>query len=85
MLFPCNQFGEQEPGTAEEIQSFCASREVDAVLMEKIDVNGPNTAPVYQWLKTQAGPEEITWNFGTYYIVDPEGHVTSRMLLCFGA
>ena len=53
--FPCNQFGEQEPGTAEEIQTFCATNYgITFPIMEKIDVNGPDAAPLYQYLRTEA-------------------------------
>ena len=46
-------------------------------MMQKIDVNGPMTHPVYKFLKAQYGPQEIEWNFNTYYIVDAEGTVRS--------
>lgn len=55
LAFPCNQFLQQEPGTSEEIKGFCtANYGVDFPLFEKIDVNGPNAAPLYKWLKKQA-------------------------------
>jgi glutathione peroxidase-family protein len=52
--FPCNQFGNQEPGSAEEIKSFVKARNVDFTLTEKVDVNGPNTCDTYRFLKVLA-------------------------------
>ena len=80
--FPCNQFGAQEPGNAEEIASFCKlTYDVSFPLMGKIDVNGPNAAPVYQHLKSEApgllGSEAIKWNF-TKFLVDRSGRVVKR-------
>lgn len=54
LAFPCNQFGQQEPGTAEEIRSFCElNYGVTFPLMAKIDVNGANEHPLYHWLKRE--------------------------------
>jgi len=80
--FPCNQFGGQEPGTAEEIQTFCSSKfSVTFPLFEKIDVNGDNTHPLYVFLKEQAtgflGSESIKWNF-TKFLINKEGKVIDR-------
>jgi glutathione peroxidase len=80
--FPCNQFGAQEPGDAEEIKKFCSLKyDVSFPLFAKIDVNGPNTAPVYQYLKTEKagllGTEAIKWNF-TKFLVDRSGAVVKR-------
>jgi glutathione peroxidase len=80
--FPCNQFGGQEPGTDEEIQSFCdLTYKVTFPVMAKIAVNGENTDPLYQWLKSSApgllGTEVIKWNF-TKFLVDGEGNVVER-------
>jgi glutathione peroxidase len=79
--FPCNQFGAQEPGDAEEIKTFCAlTYDVDFPLMRKIDVNGPKAHPLYAWLKSQkkgvlgAG---IKWNF-TKFLIDRKGQVVGR-------
>jgi glutathione peroxidase len=79
--FPCNQFGAQEPGDAEEIKTFCAlTYDVDFPLMRKIDVNGPKAHPLYAWLKSQkkgvlgAG---IKWNF-TKFLIDRKGRVVGR-------
>jgi len=80
--FPCNQFGNQEPGDAMEIASFCSlTYEVDFPMMRKIDVNGPGTHPLYAWLKKQKkgflGTEGVKWNF-TKFLVDRKGDVTRR-------
>ena len=70
---PCNQFGEQEPGTAEDIKSFCQTNYgVTFVLTEKVDVKGDNQHPLYQWLtdKSKNGKSSTTvkWNFQKYLI-----------------
>ena len=80
--FPCNQFGSQEPGNAEEIANFCSlTYDVTFPLLGKIDVNGPNAAPIYQRLKKDApgllGSEAIKWNF-TKFLVDRDGNVVER-------
>jgi len=80
--FPCNQFGAQEPGDAEEIAQFCkVNFGVTFPLMAKIDVNGANASPLYGWLKTEAkglmGSTSIKWNF-TKFLIDREGHVVKR-------
>ncbi|WP_136513991.1 glutathione peroxidase [Geomonas edaphica] len=80
--FPCNQFGAQEPGDAAEIQNFCSlSYDVTFPLFAKIDVNGPEAAPLFQFLKTAAkgllGSEAIKWNF-TKFLVDRHGKVLER-------
>ena len=73
LAFPCNQFGAQEPGEASEIASFCERNYgVTFTIMEKIDVKGPNTHPVYKWLcaKTENGKEdvEVSWNFQKFLV-----------------
>jgi glutathione peroxidase len=80
--FPCNQFGAQEPGNAEEIANFCSlTYDVTFPLLGKIDVNGPKAAPIYQHLKKEApgmlGSEAIKWNF-TKFLVDRSGKVEKR-------
>lgn len=80
--FPCNQFGQQEPGTANDIQSFCETRfGVTFPLFQKIDVNGVNAHPLYKYLTKEApgllGSEAIKWNF-TKFLVDRNGQVVSR-------
>ena len=79
--FPCNQFGRQEPGNASEIQEFCTGRyDVSFPLFEKIDVNGANAHPLYEYLKRQQSGllgSSIKWNF-TKFLVDRAGRVTAR-------
>lgn len=80
--FPCNQFGHQEPGTASDIQSFCELRYgVSFPLFEKVDVNGRNTHPLFDQLKSGApgllGSTSIKWNF-TKFLVDRNGTVVRR-------
>ena len=82
VAFPCNQFGAQEPGNAEEIASFCKlTYDVTFPLMAKIDVNGDAATPLYQWLKSEApglmGSKSIKWNF-TKFLIDREGKVVRR-------
>jgi len=80
--FPCNQFGAQEPGDAEEIASFCKlTYDVDFPIFAKVDVNGPDAAPLYKHLKDAApgllGSKAIKWNF-TKFLVDRAGKVVKR-------
>ncbi len=80
--FPCNQFGKQDPGNNDEIQEFCQlNYGVSFPMFEKIDVNGDNTHPLFQHLKSEAkgiaGSESIKWNF-TKFLVDQEGNVIKR-------
>lgn len=80
--FPCDQFGHQEPGAAEEIRQFCTlNYEVSFPLFARIAVNGADTHPLYQWLKREApgvlGSQAIKWNF-TKFLVDAEGRVRAR-------
>ena len=80
--FPCNQFGAQEPGDAEEIASFCKlTYDVDFPIFAKIDVNGDDAAPIYKYLKEEApgllGSKAIKWNF-TKFLVDRAGKVVKR-------
>jgi len=79
--FPCNQFKEQEPGSAEEIQSFCSlTYGVEFPVLDKIDVNGENEAPLYTYLKNEQKGllgSSIKWNF-TKFLVDKEGTVVKR-------
>lgn len=77
-IFPCNQFGAQEPGTDEEIYQFAMSKGVDssnAFIFSKGDVNGGNTRESYKFVKAATGMGEISWNFGGQFIVDREGQV----------
>ena len=79
--FPCNQFGNQAPGTEEEIESFCQSRYgITFKLFKKIDVNGANEEPLFGYLKSQKGGvmgKNIKWNF-TKFLVDRNGNVVDR-------
>jgi glutathione peroxidase-family protein len=77
---PCNQFGAQEPGTADEIQQFCSQNYgVDFPLLEKQDVNGGNRSPLYQWLvnSVPGKGDDISWNFAKF-LVDRNGTVVQR-------
>lgn len=79
--FPCNQFGHQEPGEAGEIGEFCETHYgVTFPMFAKVDVNGKNAHPLYQWLKSEAGGmlgSAIKWNF-TKFLVGRDGHVIAR-------
>jgi glutathione peroxidase len=80
--FPCNQFGGQEPGSAEEIRAFCGNEYgVTFPIFAKIDVNGPHAHPLYQFLKKEKpgflGIGRIPWNF-TKFLVDRQGVVVRR-------
>ena len=80
--FPCDQFGHQEPGDEAEIKSFCSTRyDVSFPLYAKIEVNGANAHPFYQWLKSEKagvlGTEAIKWNF-TKFLIDRAGGVLKR-------
>ncbi len=82
LAFPCNQFGAQEPGSAEEIKSFCAlTYDVTFPVFAKIDVNGPKAHPLYEYLKHEKagilGSEGIKWNF-TKFLVGRDGSVVER-------
>ena len=80
--FPCNQFGQQEPGSDKDIQQFCdLNFNVSFPMSAKIDVNGNNADPLFEFLKDQArgvlGSRGIKWNF-TKFIVDPDGNIVDR-------
>ena len=80
--FPCNQFGAQEPGNAEEISNFCKlTYDVSFPMYAKIDVNGSKADPIYKYLKHEAkgllGSEAIKWNF-TKFLVGKDGEVVKR-------
>jgi len=80
--FPCNQFGAQEPGDAEEIAEFCkVNFGVTFPLMAKVDVNGPDASPLFDWMKGEAkglmGSSGIKWNF-TKFLINREGEVVKR-------
>lgn len=79
--FPCNQFGGQEPGDAEDIAAFCEGKyEVSFPMFEKIEVNGANAHPLYSYLKSKKSGllgSSIKWNF-TKFLVDRSGKVVAR-------
>ncbi len=80
--FPCNQFGGQESGSDEEIQTFCKTTyDVSFPVLGKIDVNGAKADPVYKFLKEKApgilGTEAIKWNF-TKFLIDANGEIIKR-------
>jgi len=82
LAFPCNQFGAQEPGTADEIESFCkVNFGLSFPLMAKIEVNGDSADPLYDWLKKEApgvlGTKAIKWNF-TKFLIGRDGKVVRR-------
>jgi glutathione peroxidase len=81
LAFPCNQFGNQEPGSDQEIASFCKlNYGVGFPLFQKIAVNGDNAHPLYQYLKGAAPGmlgKAIKWNF-TKFLVDRQGNLTGR-------
>ncbi|MBO7580990.1 MAG: glutathione peroxidase [Bacteroidaceae bacterium] len=77
--FPCNQFGQQAPGSIQEIHQFCtANFAIQFPQFDKIEVNGENEHPLYAWLKAQKGFEgDIRWNF-TKFLISRDGQVLKR-------
>ena len=80
--FPCNQFGQQEPGSAQDIGTFCQRNYgVSFPMFARVDVNGPSAHPLYQFLKQGKpgllGTKRIKWNF-TKFLVDRQGNVVAR-------
>lgn len=80
--FPCDQFGHQEPGNAEEIRNFCSlTYDVDFPLSDKVDVNGDRAHPLWQWLKEEKsgllGTRGIKWNFSKF-LIGRDGKVRER-------
>ena len=80
--FPCNQFGSQDPGSNDEIASFCQRNYgVSFPMMSKIDVNGADAHPLYRWLTAEApgllGSKAIKWNF-TKFLIGKDGSVLKR-------
>ena len=78
--FPCNQFGEQEPGTEDEIATFCTTNYgVKFPITTKIDVNGEGRHPIYAWLTGEENdfPGDIEWNFEKF-LIDRNGKVIKR-------
>ncbi|KAL5550717.1 hypothetical protein UlMin_000896 [Ulmus minor] len=81
LAFPCNQFGEQEPGSNEEIKEFVCTRfKTEFPIFDKIEVNGDNSAPLYKFLKKAKWGffgDDIQWNFSKF-LVDKDGKVVDR-------
>lgn len=82
IAFPCNQFGSQEPGDEEEIKNFCSLKyDVTFPLAKKVDVNGDNADPLWNYMKQQQagllGSRGIKWNF-TKFLVNKKGQVVAR-------
>ena len=82
MAFPCNQFGGQEPGSADEIAEFCkVNFGLSFPVMAKVEVNGAGETPLYGWLKSEApglmGSKAIKWNF-TKFLIGRDGKVVRR-------
>lgn len=82
LAFPCNQFGGQEPGDAEEIDQFCkVNFGLTFPLMQKVDVNGDNASPLFDWMKGEApglmGSKAVKWNF-TKFLIGRDGKVIRR-------
>lgn len=79
--FPCNQFARQEPHNAPKIAEFCQlNYGVSFPMFAKVDVNGPNTDPLWAWLKSERKGllgGRISWNF-TKFLINPDGHVMTR-------
>mmetsp|Transcript_83438 Transcript_83438/g.226168 ORF Transcript_83438/g.226168 Transcript_83438/m.226168 type:complete len:124 (+) Transcript_83438:131-502(+) len=76
LAFPCNQFGGQEPGTNAEIRAFAEGFGISVntqgssfMLMDKVDVNGPNEHPVWSFLKKNGGAGDVLWNFNTKFTI----------------
>ncbi len=82
IAFPCNKFGSQEPGEADEIEQFCkVNFGLSFPLMGKIEVNGPGASPLYDWMKKEApgvmGTKSVKWNF-TKFLIGRDGKVVRR-------
>ncbi|WP_339826813.1 glutathione peroxidase [uncultured Arenimonas sp.] len=80
--FPCDQFGHQEPGNADEIRNFCSlTYDVSFPMFDKVEVNGAAAHPLWKWLKSEKagllGLEGIKWNF-TKFLVGRDGQVIKR-------
>lgn len=80
LAFPCNQFGNEEPGTMDEILEYVSRFKVEFPIFNKIEVNGESAHPLYKFLKASKGGlfgDGIKWNFSKF-LVDREGHVVDR-------
>ncbi|MGB9428579.1 MAG: glutathione peroxidase [Gammaproteobacteria bacterium] len=77
---PCNQFGQQEPGSEDQIKQFCSlNYDVSFPLTAKIEVNGAGAHPLYQWLKSETGGADIQWNFEKF-LIGKDGRIVKRYL-----
>lgn len=77
--FPCNQFGNQEPGTDEDIKSFCSTNySVTFPISKRVEVNGPNAHPIYKYCKENTSTTNIGWNFEKF-LVSADGSITHYM------
>jgi glutathione peroxidase-family protein len=75
VIFPSNQFGQQEPGSPEDIVKFVNQQQFDGLIMSKGDVNGANARPAYTFLKQYKGNRDIGWNFEGKFLIDRAGKV----------
>jgi glutathione peroxidase len=74
--FPCNQFGNQEPGTDDEIKTFCSiTYSVTFPMSKKVEVNGPNAHPIYKYCKDSTGGKDIGWNFEKF-LISTDGNIS---------
>jgi len=78
VCFPCNQFGKQEPGSNADIKKFVEGYKFTGMMMDKIDVNGSSTHPVWAYLKEATGSGDVKWNFAAKFVIDKEGNVVER-------
>lgn len=77
--FPCNQFKQQEPGSNEAIQEFCRlTYGVTFPMFAKIDVNGEEAHPLYQYLVKETDGKKIPWNFTKFFLIGPDGKIVNR-------
>ncbi len=79
LAFPCNDFGAQEPGTNEQIKTFCSTRySVSFELFDKVHAKGPDQHPLYQWLTNYATPTgDVGWNFEKF-LIGKQGEIVAR-------
>lgn len=75
ILFPCNQFGKQEPGDGNAIKNFADNQGFEGIILSKGDVNGSRTRPAFLFLKKASGKQQIHWNFDGKFLIDKDGIV----------
>ena len=78
LAFPSDQFGGQEAATNAEVKDFVAKYDVAFNMMERVDVNGPDAAPVFHLLREGGKAADVTWNFGTKWLVSKDGATAHR-------